>query len=160
MMARRIAGTWLVVILGGCACDPSFLDAFARDDTTPELRRAVYSWLTCSECDGGELERVLQHGDAGVPLLSGVLREGIPARDAERYLPPPAQSDARSLTMFVATPSAAAAEVETTATRHRTRAAEALLALATPAATSELRRTDRSALPASVQRRVERMLDQ
>jgi hypothetical protein len=41
-----------------------------------EARRTIVRWLECEECDGGELEAVVELGPAAIPTLAAVLRQG------------------------------------------------------------------------------------
>jgi len=58
---------------------------------TPESEARVYAWILCEECDRGEREHVVALGDAVVPLLQRLLRDGPPAerrQQIQNYLAP------------------------------------------------------------------------
>ena len=147
-LARCSSIALLSVLITACACDPPFLES----TTAPaEVRAAVFNWLSCVECDGNELERVVDLGDSAVDALADVLVNGLSQATRERLMP--TQRDAnnpRSQAMMVTTPSGA----PELADYHRAQAARALAAIDTDASRAVLGRARTSALPPTVERAV------
>lgn len=80
----RSAGLALA-IAGMCGLGCSSPSRNTSNEAEAKLREDLVAWFECEECDAGQLEAVLSHGEVAVPTLVATLEGGPSPAVRERY---------------------------------------------------------------------------
>ena len=82
MPLREVRASFLAVLLAGIAPAPS---ARAAEDGAAQVRHSVDAWMDCDECTDAQRRRVVEAGQAAVPILIEYLRDGPPPQKRELF---------------------------------------------------------------------------
>jgi hypothetical protein len=83
-MNTRTLATLLIALLGTLTSTTCLAQKSLPPERATEAREALVAWFECAECEDGELDRVLQHGEDVENALISTLRNGpSPAKLAE-----------------------------------------------------------------------------
>ncbi len=86
----RVAGTTICLLFlvtcapGGKEPEPEPVTKLTPEQSE-EIRQSLVTWFECEECETGQMEAVVKHGENAIPSLIATLRSG-PAPASREFL--------------------------------------------------------------------------